>query len=606
MMEEFLLQHADRHQHLIRQFKPKPRPNEGDPVTSPKITVATRIRPLLDEETASGQVPAAFARVGESGVVDLHELRRVVRGPPPLNSSSFRVGEVFGPDRNTESIYEDLVQPLLPWVWEGHIGTLFAYGQTGSGKTYSVNGIERLIAGALFDGTLEGQRRLHVSIFELAGNSAFDLLNTRAPFSILEDSFGNTQLAGAKEHEVTSTPDLLALIEESALFRQTASTEKNDGSSRTHAICRIRVQNPTQNTLDDGVFYLVDLAGSEAARDIFNHSADRMKETREINISLSILKDCIRGLANMDNSKSSKKPYIPFRQSTLTKVLKHVFDPSGNHECRTAVLACIGPSFLDTGATKNTLRYAEMLRSAEMKVVSSGYNPGVPSTWNNKELRNYIKIQSGNPSVSPSVLAPSETGEQLLRLSSSQFISRCLRSDGVSSDQAKAFHAKFWRLHIDSQRNSSGKTSTAKKNVQTLCKDSPSERYSSSRDPALEGKTTVPDFKERIRPGMVISWTCHSPSISPSDPLKQNLALVLCPQIADAAQAQAFLGFLGDKARQVSQRGQRYLCATVSSGALADTYEVNMWRQVVVDVKDMEAEVLLEYDAATRYHHITV
>lgn len=87
IMEEFLLQHADRHQQLIRQFKPKPRPIEGGPVTSPNITVATRIRPLLNEETASGQVPAVFARFGESGVVDLHELRRVVRGPPPLNVS---------------------------------------------------------------------------------------------------------------------------------------------------------------------------------------------------------------------------------------------------------------------------------------------------------------------------------------------------------------------------------------------------------------------------------------------------------------------------------------------------------------------------------------
>jgi kinesin family protein 2/24 len=300
---------------------------------------------------------------------------------------------VFGPDRDTESIYEDLVQPLLPWVWQGHIGTLFAYGQTGSGKTYSVSGIERLIASALFDGTLKGERRLLVSIFELAGNSAFDLLNTRTPFSILEDSFGNTQLAGAQEQEVHSTPELLTLIEESASYRQTATTEKNDGSSRTHAICRIRVQYPSLNASDDGILYLVDLAGSEAARDIFHHTADRMKETREISTSLSILKDCIRGLANIDNSKSSKKPYIPFRQSVLTKVLKHVFDPSGNRECNTAVLACISPSFLDTGATKNTLRYAEMLRSAETKVVSPGYNPDVPSTWSNRELKNYIKIK---------------------------------------------------------------------------------------------------------------------------------------------------------------------------------------------------------------------
>jgi kinesin family protein 2/24 len=89
-MDDFLLQHAGRHQQLVRQFKPKPRPNEGDPVTTPNIAVATRIRPMLEEEMASGQVPAAFARAGESGVVDLHEIRRVVRGPPPLNVSHAR------------------------------------------------------------------------------------------------------------------------------------------------------------------------------------------------------------------------------------------------------------------------------------------------------------------------------------------------------------------------------------------------------------------------------------------------------------------------------------------------------------------------------------
>jgi kinesin family protein 2/24 len=157
------------------------------------------------------------------------------------------------------------------------------------------------------------------------------------------------------------------LIEVASSFRKTASTEKNEGSSRSHAICRLRIEDPArEEVLDDGILYLIDLAGSEAARDIFNHTSDRMKETREINISLSILKDCIRGMADVHSAatagQTSKKKYIPFRQSMLTKVLKHVFDPSGSRACRTTVLACINPSFLDTGATKNTLRYAEMLR----------------------------------------------------------------------------------------------------------------------------------------------------------------------------------------------------------------------------------------------------
>ena len=90
-----------------------------------------------------------------------------------FQSFNFKVGKVFGADRTTEAVYADLVQPLLPWVWQGNTGTLFAYGQTGSGKTYSVTGLERLIAGSLFDGSLPGDRRLHVSIVELTGSSSY-------------------------------------------------------------------------------------------------------------------------------------------------------------------------------------------------------------------------------------------------------------------------------------------------------------------------------------------------------------------------------------------------------------------------------------------------
>lgn len=86
-METFLLQNAARHQQLIKQFKPKTAKDE-DTASSSSIEVATRIRPILADEAAWGQVPAAFPRPGESGVVDLHELRRVVRGPPPLNVSA--------------------------------------------------------------------------------------------------------------------------------------------------------------------------------------------------------------------------------------------------------------------------------------------------------------------------------------------------------------------------------------------------------------------------------------------------------------------------------------------------------------------------------------
>lgn len=228
-----------------------------------------------------------------------------------------------------------------------------------------------------------------------------DLLNSRKAFSVLEDSFGVVQLAGAFEHPVTNADDVRAYIETAASFRRTEKTVKNDASSRSHAICRVRIGDPGNPAAEDGMLYLVDLAGSEAARDVAKHGAERMRETREINASLSVLKDCIRGKADADavlGAGGRKKPHVPFRQSTLTKVLKHVFDPAGTASCKTVVVACVNPCLLDVGASRNTMRYAEMLRVFVPKSKAAVYDAEAPMTWSNTQVRAWI---DNNVSSSP-------------------------------------------------------------------------------------------------------------------------------------------------------------------------------------------------------------
>ncbi|KAL4877575.1 P-loop containing nucleoside triphosphate hydrolase protein [Aspergillus karnatakaensis] len=577
-MEQFLLENVKRYQTLVERFTP-PRTKEAakNLQTSPNLTVATRIRPILEKELQSGQVSAVFPRQGEDATVDIHELRNVPRGWPLLNSYTFSSDRTFAPEHTTDEIYDEIVKPLLPWVMQGKVGTLFAYGQTGSGKTFTVSGLERLIARDIFKSARASRRKIHISFVELAGNSGYDLLNNRHPIQILEDAFGETQLVGA--------------IETASSFRQTAPTTKNDGSSRSHAICRLRIEDATSSRIKaprpDGILYMIDLAGSEAARDIASHSADRMKETREINVSLSTLKDCIRAVASMDIPSSSttssstggkkgsaKKPYIPFRQSALTKVLKHLFDPDSTQSCKTVILACINPSFLDVGASKNTLRYAEMLRVALPKNTKKGVeiDMAVPATWGNKDVRNWIKWQSGRLAISAYDLAPTETGLQLLRLPAEEFVQRCLETPGVTEEQARAFHSKLWELHVKSQRDRP-----------TGSQVQGSTDKITSRDPDIK-RVELP-FQDRIRPGMVVRWT--PPVDFAERSLDHNLILVLAPDAGSA----------GEK---------KYLCALVLPGTLGGAYEVHLWRQVVVSVGDMEAEVLLEYDSATRYYHVVV
>jgi len=201
-----------------------------------------------------------------------------------------------------------------------------------------------------------------------------------------------TQLNGAHEALIETEDAMLELIETATALRRTAATEKNAASSRSHAICRIRFQIPDSQK-EDGTLFLIDLAGSEAARDSAQHDAQRMRETRDINASLSVLKDCIRGKAEADAlaaSGSKKKAHVPFRQSALTKVLKHVFDPASTSTGLTVVVACINPCLGDVGSSKNTLRYAETLRVLVPKTKAPKYDPLVPTTWTNAHVRDWI------------------------------------------------------------------------------------------------------------------------------------------------------------------------------------------------------------------------
>ena len=237
-----------------------------------------------------------------------------------LQSSKYRVDRLFNDRTSGKDTHNSLVANLVAFAKDGGIGTLLAYGQTGSGKTFTINQLQELVVPALLADAsiLAGDFEIYITIVELAGNSAYDLLNSRKPIAVREDSQGTMHLAGAAENRITDPEQALEFLERAAAFRRTESTQKNDTSSRSHSICRIRLHNSNngESTANDGLLYMVDLAGSEAARDIFDHSADRMRETREINVSLSALKDCLRGKAELENAREterSRNVHVPIR-----------------------------------------------------------------------------------------------------------------------------------------------------------------------------------------------------------------------------------------------------------------------------------------------------
>ncbi|KAM5439888.1 hypothetical protein MferCBS31731_004299 [Microsporum ferrugineum] len=571
-----LVEHKAFFVEKVGEFKPaEGKKNGNESEASSDTTISARIRPILHHEREAGHVPGLFTRGDGGGNVDVHELRLKVNGQPALNSSSFLVDRAYGPECTTKSMYDDFVAPLVPWAWGGGIGTFFAYGQTGSGKTYTVNEMETFIASDLLGGKIPGRRSIHMSVFELAGKAAFDLLNDKHRISVMEDSFGETQLVGIVERSPSTIEDFLDLIKTSMSFRLSAPTLKNDASSRSHAICRIRIENKDDLDCPDGLLFLIDLAGSEAAADSRDHTPERMKETRDINSSLSMLKDCIRGRAtwniqeNTASSTSSKHVHIPFRNTTLTKVLKHVFDVNSHRSCKTAVVACVSPSAIDASQGKSSLRYAEMLRVQVPKSKPVAYDPTAPRTWTNKQLREWIQNNSGSPAVDPSHVAPTESGVQICKLPKSEFVSRCLKTAGVRPEQARAFFDKIWQLHVDS-RSSNTKNATANETK----------------------KPSIP-FKERLKPGMFVRVTPQSPN----DPIQ--FLMLLAPE-----------GAFDPTTTTAKHNGDgcssKYICAAVAPSIMIDAYELYVAQQRIVKIEDMEAEVLMEYDSAMRYYFITV
>jgi kinesin family protein 2/24 len=175
-------------------------------------------------------------------------------------------------------------------------------------------------------------------------------------------------------------------------IRTSGTTAANSNSSRSHAILQIILKTSTPMAIHSNVsstasasrnnnhnnpavprrlvkevgkMSLIDLAGSERGKD--TASGDRLQrmEGSEINKSLLALKECIRALGRGDGS------HVPFRGSTLTKVLRDSFIGDKSKVC---MIAMVSPTHSDVENTMNTLRYAD-----RVKELRAGDNGGIVS-----------------------------------------------------------------------------------------------------------------------------------------------------------------------------------------------------------------------------------
>jgi hypothetical protein len=332
---------------------------------------------LAQYEIENGSIPVVsrVPNVSETGPETLQI-------NPPKNSSEekrcYELDAVLDQDCTQQQVYEKsgARQAIAEDLFQGFNCTILAYGQTGAGKTFTMgtalgdtqdlsesDGVIPRACRDLFQSIADkcdNNAQVECSYMEVYNEEIRDLLTPNTADSsqlrIRETLDGQVYVRGLESRPVTSPNDVGKLMEEANGRRVVASTKMNATSSRSHAICVLRING----VLDDSTKFeakltLVDLAGSEKMKKT-GASGARAAEGISINKGLFVLGQVVSALAEQ-RPRFKRKP--PFRDSKLTRLLQ---DSLGGNS-RTIMIACCSPADFNLEETINTLRYATQARN---------------------------------------------------------------------------------------------------------------------------------------------------------------------------------------------------------------------------------------------------
>ncbi|KAM0844616.1 hypothetical protein ACQ4PT_056921 [Festuca glaucescens] len=205
------------------------------------IRVYCRVRPFLPGQENSS-----------TSVAGMEERTITIITPTKYGkdgSKSFTFNKVFGPAATQEEVFSDM-QPLIRSVLDGFNVCIFAYGQTGSGKTYTMSGPNLLSEQSvgvnyralndLFN--LQAQRKgtidyeISVQMIEIYNEQVRDLLQDSGNrrLEIRNTSQKGLAVPDASIVPVTSTSDVVEVMNQGQKNRAVGSTAINDRSSRSH------------------------------------------------------------------------------------------------------------------------------------------------------------------------------------------------------------------------------------------------------------------------------------------------------------------------------------------------------------------------------------
>jgi len=329
--------------------------------------IMARKRPLQPQELEA-QAYDSISVEGENNAAVVHD-GRVHRDGRTLymTHSRFCVDRIFDERDSNADVYAEALRPLLRRVEQGDRATLLLFGQTGTGKTYTARGVFEELAAELFVAT----PCVSALCYEIAGSrggrdAVYDLLAERKQVKCLTGEDGLVHVRGARAVRCGSAQELRDALTEAFRWRSSEVTERNESSSRSHAIIELRLHSESVEGADPqgaeeptGSLRIIDLAGSERNFETQLHTRRMAERGGHINYSLLMLKECARIMHRNRVRAGEKALHIPFRSSRLTHLLQGCFADEGH---RTVVITTLSPSPTDVEHTLNSLQHVGMMR----------------------------------------------------------------------------------------------------------------------------------------------------------------------------------------------------------------------------------------------------
>jgi kinesin family protein C1 len=297
------------------------------------IRVMCRVRPV-PKNNSEGEVALVKFPDMETESKELEILGKEEKsslGTVTRKNYAFSFDRVFGPDTQNEEVFGEISQ-LVQSALDGYNVCIFCYGQTGSGKTHTMSSADGMIPRATHQiyETAENLKdkgwtyTMEGSFVEVYNEEIHDLLgssrdNDKKKHEIKhDDQKKQTIVTGLKTVTLTSADTVESILNQAASNRSVAATKSNERSSRSHSVFILKLigRNSTTNETSEGTLNLVDLAGSERLKQS-GAEGDRMKETQNINKSLSCLGDVIGALG-----QGKEGAHIPYRNSKVCIVFK--------------------------------------------------------------------------------------------------------------------------------------------------------------------------------------------------------------------------------------------------------------------------------------------